>query len=207
MSSEPQARSRFALALGVLSNHLEWQNLKGWSLRPDIYFGVKHSVIWFFGHIYGPGPAPRRGSERQLPFAGRQPVLQNGQNTVLPTHSGLGLCSRKNGHFLSQNRRRPGRPLSGRVGRDAGGRRPATRDPRPRAKSATRDPRHRATRASRPVRHTRSGPDIPGPAPTFVRTGVLKLSFDCSIVNTFSTISSNISIFNIDLRPMFSVKQ
>ena len=38
----------------------------------------------------------------------------------------------------------------GRVGRVAGGRRPATRDPRPRAKSATRDTRPRATRAARP---------------------------------------------------------
>ena len=48
-----------------------------------------------------------------------------------------------------------------RVGRVAGGRRPAPRDPRPRAKSATRDPRPRATRASR------SGPDMPGPARTY----------------------------------------
>ena len=40
--------------------------------------------------------------------------------------------------------------IQSRVGRVAGGRRPAPRDPRPRAKSATRDPRPRATRAARP---------------------------------------------------------
>ena len=39
------------------------------------------------------------------------------------------------------------RPQACRVGGVARGRRPATRDPRPRPKSATRDPRPRATRA------------------------------------------------------------
>ena len=58
--------------MGVLSNHLGWQNLKGWSLRPDIYFGVEHSVTWFFGPIYGSGPAQRRRA-RGL---GRAPGLQ-----------------------------------------------------------------------------------------------------------------------------------
>ena len=67
-----------------------------------------------------------------------------------------------------------GRALDIRAGRVAGGRRPAPRAPRPRAKSATRDPPPRATRAAPP------GPDIcqmPGPARTFV---ISKLSFDCN---------------------------
>ena len=89
------------------------------------------------------------------------------------------------------------------VGRVAGGRRSAPRDPRPRAKSATRDPRPRATRPPGPARiypvrpgHTRPDPDI---------CQDWNFIFDCNISECLQLV--NISICNIDLRPMFSVKQ
>ena len=64
--------------------------------------------------------------------------------------------------------------------------RPATHDPGRNQRPATRDPERPGppgpirTYLDRPGR-TRPGPDMPGPARTFVRIGILKLLFDCSI--------------------------
>ena len=113
--------------------------------------------------------APRPGSERLLPVAGRQPVPPNGQNTILPTHSGLGLYYGRTG--TSYHRTGFGRAARFPAGFKLAGTR-GVADPRP----ATRDPGRNQRPATRDTERPRPrGPtppdipgDIPGPARTFV---------------------------------------
>ena len=110
-----------------------------------------------------PGRAkPHRGAnqpqQRPAPTDGRMRVPRG---TTTPNHRPTKPAV---GRPIEQHRpagEAAGPVTTSRVGRVAGGRRPAPRDPRPRAKSATRDPRPRAIRASRPC------PNILGPARTY----------------------------------------
>ena len=57
--------------------------------------------------------------------------------------------------------------------------RPAARDPGRNQRPATRDPYRSGPTG--PAGHARSGPDMSGPARTFVWIGIIKLCFNCSI--------------------------
>ena len=102
---------------------------------------------------------------------------------------------------------RAGPPSGGQVRSGLAGSR-GFADPRPTTckhgqnqRPATRDPRYRATRAAR------AGPDIckiPGPARTSVRMGILKSFFLLQYKQIHSLV--NLYIFDIELRPMFSVR-